>query len=49
MYFLILSCKQCGADPEAYIEGVLMRVATTPASDIASLTQWVWQAARLHG
>ena len=46
LYSLVLSCKQCGADPEAYIEDVLMRVATTPASEIASLTPWAWQAAR---
>jgi len=46
LYSLVLSCKQCGADPEAYIEDVLMRVATTPASEIATLTPWAWQAAR---
>jgi len=46
LYSLVLSCKQCGADPEAYIEDVLMRVATTPALEIASLTPWAWQAAR---
>lgn len=46
LYSLILSCKQCGADPEAYLEDVLMRVATTPASEVGSLTPWAWQAAR---
>ena len=46
LYSLVLSCKQCGADPEAYIEDVLMRVATTKASEIATLTPWAWQAAR---
>jgi hypothetical protein len=46
LYSLVLSCKQCGADSEAYIEDVLMKVATTPASEIASLTPWAWQAAR---
>jgi len=46
LYSLVLSCKQCGADPEAYLEDVLMRVASTPASEIASLTPWAWQAAR---
>lgn len=46
LYSLVLSCKQCGADPEAYLEDVLMRVATTPASEIATLTPWAWQAAR---
>lgn len=49
MYSLILSCKQCGADLEAYLEDVLMKVATTPASEIASLTPWAWHAARLQG
>ncbi len=46
LYSLMLSCKQAGADPEAYLEDVLMRVASTPASEIASLTPWAWQAAR---
>jgi len=49
LYSLVLSCKQCGADPEAYLEDVLMRVATTPASEIATLTPWAWQAAREEG
>ena len=30
MYSLMLSCKQCGANPEAYLEDVLMQVAVTP-------------------
>jgi transposase len=46
LYSLVLSCKQSGIDPEAYIEDVLMKVATTPASEIASLTPWGWAAAR---
>ena len=46
LYSLVLSCKQCGADPEAYIEDVLIRVATTLASEIATFTPWAWQAAR---
>ncbi len=46
LYSLVLSCKQCGADPEAYLEDVLMKVASTPASEIAALTPWAWQAAR---
>jgi len=44
LYSLMLSCKQCGANPEAYLEDVLMKVATTPASEIASLTPWAWAA-----
>jgi hypothetical protein len=31
LYSLMLTCKQCGADPEANIEGVLVRVSKTPA------------------
>ena len=46
LYSLVLSCKQSGADPEAYLEDVLGRVATTPASEIASLTPWAWAAER---
>ncbi len=46
LYSLVLSCKQNDVDPEAYIEDVLMKVATTPASQIASLTPWGWKAAR---
>ena len=48
-YSLILSCKQCGADPEAYLEDVLMKIATVLDSQIASLTPWAWQAARDDG
>jgi transposase len=46
LYSLVLSCKQAGVDPEAYIEDVLGRLSTTKASDIASLTPWAWAAAR---
>lgn len=46
LYSLMLSCKQSGVDPEAYLEDVLMKVATTPASEIATLTPWGWKAAR---
>ena len=46
LYSLVLSCKQAGVDPEVYIEDVLGRVATTPHSEIASLTPWGWRAAR---
>ena len=46
LYSLILSCIQNGVNPEAYIEDVLMAVATTPMSEIASLTPWAWDRAR---
>jgi len=46
LYSLVLSCKQAGVDPEAYIEDVLGRLSTTRDVDIASLTPWAWAAAR---
>ena len=49
LYSLMLSCKQCGANPEAYLEDVLMKVATTPASEIATLTPWAWAKRESNG
>jgi len=46
LYSLMLSCRQNGVNPEAYLADVLMRVASTPDSEIASLTPWAWGAAR---
>ena len=46
LYSLMLSCKQNGIDPSVYIEDVLTRISTTPASRIAELTPWGWAAAR---
>ncbi len=46
LYSLVLSCKHAGADPEAYLEDVLQRVSTTPATEIASLTPWAWAETR---
>jgi transposase len=46
LYSLMLSCKENGVDPEAYLEDVLARVSTTPASRIAELTPWGWAEAR---
>jgi len=46
LYSLILSCKHAGIDPEAYLEDVLVRVSTTPESQVASLTPWAWAEAR---
>ena len=46
LYSLVLSCKQAGVDPDAYIEDVLGRLSTTPATVIATLTPWAWAAAR---
>jgi transposase len=46
LYSLMLSCRENGVDPQAYVEDVLTRVSTTPASRIAELTPWGWAAAR---
>lgn len=46
LYSLVLSCRQSGIDPEAYIEDVLGLVSVTPASRIAELTPWAWAARR---
>lgn len=42
LFSLIATCKALGINPEVYLEDVLSRVDTTPASDIASLTPWAW-------
>lgn len=42
----MLSCKAMAVDPEAYPRDVLGRIATTPQSQIASLTPWVWHPSR---
>ena len=42
LFSLVLSAKQAGVDVQAYVEDVLERVSTTPASQIASLTPWAW-------
>jgi len=46
LYSLMLSCKENGVDPQAYLEDVLARVSTTPSSRIAELTPWGWAATR---
>lgn len=46
LYSLVLSCKENGVDPEAYVEDLLTRISTTPESRIAELTPWGWAAAR---
>lgn len=49
LYSLVISCRRAGVDPQAYLEDVLQRVSTTPASQIATLTPWGWAAARAPG
>lgn len=46
LYSLVLSCRQAGIDPQVYLEDALMRVSSTPASEIARLTPWGWAAER---
>jgi hypothetical protein len=46
LYSLVLSCKPCGADPEAYVESVPMGTVTTPAAVIASFMLWTRRVAR---
>jgi hypothetical protein len=46
LYSLMLSCKQAGVDPQAYIEDVLGRLSTTKAADVAQLTPCAWAATR---
>ena len=45
LYSLMLSCRAVGVNPEAYMADVLLRVSTTPTSEIASLTPWAWATA----
>jgi transposase len=45
LYSLVLSCRAAGLNPELYLEAVLRAVATTPATEIASLTPWAWAEA----
>ncbi len=47
MYSLILSCREVGIDPEAYLVDVLERVSLT--SDVTELTPWAWAARRGDG
>ncbi len=44
IFSLIAACKAIDVDPERYLEDVLVRVDTTPASEIHRLTPWAWAA-----
>ena len=46
LFSLVASCKALAVNPEAYLEDVLRRVDTTPASEIATLTPWAWACDR---
>ncbi len=45
LFSLIATCKGLEINPEAYLEDLLHKVDTTPASAIASLTPWAWAEA----
>jgi transposase len=46
LYSLVLSCLQVKVNPQQYLEDLLTRISTTPASKIAALTPWAWAKAR---
>lgn len=46
IYSIVESCKSAGVEPIVYLRDVLARIATTPESQVASLTPRAWAAAR---
>jgi transposase len=46
---LVSTCKLQGIDPFAYLRDVLVRVATTPPSEIGDLTPRRWKIAVENG
>ena len=42
LFSLIATCKAMDINPEAYLEDVIRKIDTTPASEIARLTPWAW-------
>ncbi len=46
LYSLVMSCKLAGVAPDEYLEDALSLISSTPASEIAKLTPWGWQAQR---
>jgi len=49
LYSLVVSCRELGIDPWAYLRDVIDRVSTHPASRVAELTPRGWKAARAAG
>ena len=45
LHSLALACRAAGINAEEYLEDVIRRIDTTPASEIASLTPWAWAEA----
>lgn len=44
LFSLIAACKALEINPVTYLEDILQKVDTTPASDVAKLTPWAWAA-----
>lgn len=49
LYSLVVSCRELGVDPWAYLRDVIERVSTHPASAVAELTPRGWHAAHAAG
>jgi len=45
MYSLIETAKLNGVNPQAYLAGVLARIADHPAKRVADLLPWNWHPA----
>jgi hypothetical protein len=43
IYSLVETCKRCGINPEAYLKDVLVRISTTPQSQIHTLMPRLWR------
>ena len=44
LFSLVATCKALEINPVTYLEDILYKVDTTPASEIAKLTPWAWAA-----
>jgi transposase len=44
MYSLIVTCKMNGVDPQAWLAGVLARIAAHPAHRLDELLPWNWRS-----
>ncbi|MEE9392313.1 MAG: transposase domain-containing protein [Planctomycetota bacterium] len=46
IFSIVASCKAMEIDPEAYLADVLLRLETTPVSELGVLTPWGWANAK---
>jgi hypothetical protein len=46
LFSLLATCKALDVHPEHFLEDVIRRIDTTPASQIAKLTPWAWAEER---